>query len=130
VGRLQPSETTGISFHLALQKSVKMAIRHRRADQAGGWEIIRSVAWGLALASSAGIVLAAVMGWVISRRISVPVLKLAETTTRMAGGELSTQADLDRLDEIGVLARSFNLMAERIEKTIGISSRPIQLAPG
>ena len=83
-----------------------------------GREIIRSVAWGLGLASSAGVVLAAVMGWVISRRISVPILKLAETTTRMAGGELSTRADLDRSDEIGLLARSFNMMAGRIEETI------------
>lgn len=83
-----------------------------------GREIIRSVAWGLALASSAGIMVAAGMGWVISRRISAPVMKLAETTTRMARGELSTRSDLDRLDEIGLLARSFNLMAERIEKTI------------
>jgi signal transduction histidine kinase len=83
-----------------------------------GREIIRSVAWGLGLASSAGVVLAAVMGGVISRRISVPVLKLAETTTRMAGGELSTRADLDRSDEIGLLARSFNMMAGRIEETI------------
>jgi len=83
-----------------------------------GREIIRSVAWGLVLASSAGILLAAVTGWVISRRISVPVLKLAETTTRMAGGELSTRADLDRSDEIGLLARSFNTMVERIEETI------------
>jgi signal transduction histidine kinase len=83
-----------------------------------GWEIIRSVAWGLALASTAGILLAAIMGWAISHRISVPVLKLAETTTRMAGGELSTRIDLDRQDEIGLLARSFNMMAERIEATI------------
>lgn len=83
-----------------------------------GQEIIHSVAWGLVLASGAGIFLAAVTGWVISRRISVPILKLAATATRMAGGELSTRADLDRSDEIGLLARSFNTMVERIEETI------------
>jgi methyl-accepting chemotaxis protein len=36
----------------------------------------------------------------------------------MAGGELSTRADLDRSDEIGLLARSFNMMAARMEETI------------
>jgi two-component system sensor histidine kinase BaeS len=88
-----------------------------------GREIIGSVAWGLALASSAGVMLAAVMGWLISRRISVPLVKLAETTTRMAGGELSTRADPDRTDEIGLLARSFNMMATRMEETITMLRR-------
>jgi signal transduction histidine kinase len=88
-----------------------------------GREIIASVAWGLALASSAGVMLAAVMGWLISRRISVPLVKLAETTTRMAGGELSTRADPDRTDEIGLLARSFNMMATRMEETITMLRR-------
>ncbi len=83
-----------------------------------GREIIASVARGLALASNAGVILAAVMGWMISRRISVPLVKLAETATRMAGGELSTRADPDRSDEIGLLARSFNMMAARMEETI------------
>lgn len=36
----------------------------------------------------------------------------------MAGGELSTRADPDRSDEIGMLACSFNTMVERIEETI------------
>lgn len=83
-----------------------------------GQDIIRNVAWGLALAATAAIALAATIGWRISRRISAPVVALVETTLRMTSGDLSTRATIDRRDEIGVLARAFNEMAARIEETI------------
>jgi signal transduction histidine kinase len=83
-----------------------------------GRDIILSVAWGLLIAASVAILLAAGMGWLISRRISAPVVALAETTLRMTTGDLSTRADVERRDEIGVLAHAFNEMAARIEETI------------
>jgi signal transduction histidine kinase len=83
-----------------------------------GWDIILSVAWGLLIAASAAIVLAGAVGWLISRRISAPVVALAQTTLRMTSGDLSTRAEVDRRDEIGVLAHAFNEMAARIEATI------------
>jgi signal transduction histidine kinase len=83
-----------------------------------GQNIIRSVARGLVIAAAVAIVLAAGMGWLISRRISAPVVTLAETTLRMTRGDLSARAEVDRRDEIGVLAQAFNEMAARMEETI------------
>jgi len=85
-----------------------------------GRDIIFSVAWWLAIAASAAILLAGGMGWLISRRISTPMIALAETTTQMTSGDLSARADVDRRDEIGVLAHAFNKMAARIEETIHV----------
>jgi signal transduction histidine kinase len=83
-----------------------------------GRAILTSVAWGWALASAVAVLLAAGVGWVISRRISAPVLVLTGVTTRMAGGDLSSRADVKSQDEFGRLARSFNEMADQVEATV------------
>jgi signal transduction histidine kinase len=83
-----------------------------------GGEILTSVAWGWAIAGGVAVVLAAGVGWLISRRLSTPLLALTEVTTRMAGGELSVRADVARHDEVGQLAQAFNEMAGRVEQTV------------
>jgi signal transduction histidine kinase len=64
------------------------------------------------------VLLAVLLGWYLSRRISAPVLALTAVTTRMAQGELSSRAELTSKDEFGQLAHSFNEMAEQVETTI------------
>ena len=54
----------------------------------------------------------------MSLRMSKPLLSLTETTTRMAGGELSSRANINRKDELGQLASAFNEMAQRLEDTV------------
>jgi two-component system sensor histidine kinase BaeS len=76
------------------------------------------VAQGWLIASSVAVGLAAVVGWLISRRITQPVLQLTTVTQRMAAGDLSRRADVQRRDELGTLAHSFNEMADQVEVTI------------
>lgn len=83
-----------------------------------GTSIIRSVAQGVIVSSALAVMSAALLGLWISNRISAPLVALTEATTRMAQGDLSTRMELDRPDEIGVLAHSFNEMASRIEETV------------
>lgn len=83
-----------------------------------GGEILTSVAWGWAIAGGVAVVLAAGVGWLISRRLSTPLLALTEVTTRMAGGDLSVRADVTRHDEVGQLAQAFNEMAGQVEQTV------------
>ncbi|MBN1101955.1 MAG: HAMP domain-containing histidine kinase [Deltaproteobacteria bacterium] len=55
----------------------------------------------------------------ISRFITRPIGDLERSALRIAGGDLSHRAgDAIRKDEIGELARSFNHMAERLERMI------------
>ncbi len=49
-----------------------------------------------------------------SLRISRPIRELTEVVERIAHGELGERAVVDSDDEIGVLGRNFNYMAERI----------------
>lgn len=83
-----------------------------------GTEIVKDVAEKAMVAGLIAVLLAGVVGWFASRRISQPVLALAEHTARMAEGDLSVRADVDRRDELGLLAQTFNTMAERVENTV------------
>jgi signal transduction histidine kinase len=83
-----------------------------------GRAILRSVVWGWAFAGLSAVLLAVLLGWYLSRRISAPILALTEVTTRMAQGDLSSRANVKGQDEFGQLAHSFNEMAEQVDATI------------
>jgi signal transduction histidine kinase len=83
-----------------------------------GSEIVNDVAEKAVVAGVIGVLLAGVAGWFASRQISHPVLTLAEATRHMAEGDLTVRVGLDRRDELGLLARTFNTMAERVENTV------------
>ena len=83
-----------------------------------GSDILRSVAWGWAVAGSVAVLLAALSGWLVSRRLTQPLLALTGVTGRMADGDLSARTDVRRADELGILGHSFNQMAEQVENTV------------
>ena len=88
-----------------------------------GREILRSVAWGWAAAALTAVLLAAAAGMWVSRRFSAPLESLTRTTAQMAAGNLSARADIERKDEFGLLANSFNQMAETIETKVAALRR-------
>lgn len=54
-------------------------------------------------------------GFRLAREISAPVQALAQATERIAQGDLSVRIQDDSRDELGLLVRSFNRMAEDLE---------------
>lgn len=83
-----------------------------------GREVLTGVTWVWAVASAIAVVLAAAVGWLISLRLTRPLLDLTRVTERMASGDLGTRADVRRRDEVGQLATAFNEMAQRVEGTV------------
>ena len=63
--------------------------------------------------SSAGILLTAV--YLIARRISQPILAIADAANQVAGGNLNSQAPVLTDDEIGILAIAFNQMTSQLK---------------
>ena len=59
-------------------------------------------------------VLAAILTVLQSLRITRPIRDLTDSVERIAHGELKERVRIDTSDELGVLARNFNYMAERI----------------
>ncbi len=107
---------------------VKQAIPDRAGNLQGyvelsqgpayGRGILNRVAWGWSVASGLAVLLAATVGWMASRGLSGPLIALTDVTTRMEAGDLSARAKENRRDELGLLSRSFNSMADRVEGTI------------
>ncbi len=50
------------------------------------------------------------IGYLISQRIVTPINRLAEVSKSVAQGDLDRRSDINRSDEIGTLARSFDTM--------------------
>jgi len=94
--------------------------RHARLSEApaSGHAALVSAAEAWFVAATLAVVLAALAGYLVAARIARPVISLTEASDRMAEGDLSARACVDRTDEVGRLADSFNAMAGRMETTV------------
>lgn len=61
------------------------------------------------------IVLSAVTGWWLSRRITAPLSALVQATRKVATGDWQHRIAIAQQDEIGELAKAFNHMVENLE---------------
>ncbi len=69
----------------------------------------------------AGIVLVAILAaisWIVLRTVSTPIVEAAETSARLASGDLGVRLQVRGEDELATLGRSFNAMADSIEAQI------------
>jgi PAS domain S-box-containing protein len=69
--------------------------------------------------SQTALILAAftiVLGLVLALRFALPIHGLAEVARRIGKGEMDARADGAREDEVGLLARTFNDMADELEQ--------------
>ncbi len=88
-----------------------------------GMDIVQGIARALVGAGFLAVCIAAGVGWIISRRMTAPLHVLTQTTLQMAEGKLSSRVELFRRDEFGLLARTFNEMASRVENTVTMLQR-------
>ena len=88
-----------------------------------GSAALASAAQAWVLAAALAVALAALAGYLVSRRISRPVVALTAASDRMAEGDLSARAPVVGDDEVGRLGESFNTMAARIETTVSALRR-------
>jgi diguanylate cyclase (GGDEF)-like protein/PAS domain S-box-containing protein len=77
--------------------------------------VASSLGWGAVFCTSA-LLTAFAIAWMLSARIVRPVQQLDRDASMLAAGELSHRSVICRQDEIGDLARSFNLMAASLEQ--------------
>ncbi len=56
------------------------------------------------------------LGFISSRAITKPINEILQSAKKIAGGDFATRVLINRQDELGDLARSFNLMTEEIQR--------------
>ncbi|MFQ5688184.1 MAG: PAS domain S-box protein, partial [Candidatus Scalindua sp.] len=78
-----------------------------------GLGIIVLIVGGVSGAAATGV------GIIFSLSTAKPINKLKDATDRVANGNLKHRVDIDRRDEIGALAGSFNKMADGLEQLTG-----------
>lgn len=66
---------------------------------------------GLALAC---LVLSLLVSFLYSQQVVRPILRLRHLVQKIAGGDLTVRADIDRHDELGSLAKSVNTMSDSL----------------
>ncbi|KHE90576.1 MAG: HAMP domain-containing protein [Candidatus Scalindua rubra] len=54
--------------------------------------------------------------YIVGKKISNPIVELTAATEKMATGDLTQRVAINRGDELGILAASFNTMAEALDK--------------
>jgi len=74
---------------------------------------------GLLLVGGVGV------AFVLARRLTRPILELSRKATSLAEGDLTSRAAVRSEDELGLLAVSFNHMAERLAHTYGELERRV-----
>ncbi len=78
--------------------------------EAGQFEIV--VALGIIL------LLMLVISFLLRRKILLPIKAHLKATEAMQEGEIDTRIEVETEDELGILARAFNLMAENVQSEI------------
>jgi len=75
---------------------------------------LRNILLGVSLGV---MMLAVLIGFFISRSISIPITKLRRVAVEIGKGKLDTKVEIKSKDEVGSLAASFNKMAEDLKKS-------------
>jgi two-component system nitrogen regulation sensor histidine kinase NtrY len=77
-------------------------------------ELIRFIRKMAFVLGGAGTLLGFVLAWWATARVTGPVQRLAEGARKVAAGNWHTRVDVASADEIGELARAFNLMTQQL----------------
>ncbi|MHC4270758.1 MAG: sensor histidine kinase, partial [Planctomycetota bacterium] len=85
------------------------------ADRAD--DVVRRAIHLISILSLIALILAIILGFIISGIILRPIKKLEAATTQIGNGNLDTRIEVNSKDEIGQLASSFNKMAEDLSNT-------------
>lgn len=57
-----------------------------------------------------------VIGWLVARSLTKPLLMLVDVARALTSGDLTARSRIKSLDEVGVLASSFDHMADRVQQ--------------
>lgn len=114
-GGVTPGIIVGQQLLVPEVGAFEVYIAYDLADSEQTLQFVQSTLW------AAGLILIAIIigiSWVVLRTVSKPIIEAAETSARLASGDLAVRLPVHGEDELATLARSFNAMADSIESQI------------
>ncbi len=83
----------------------------------------QSISWIMLMEVFAGLVLAIVLGTVITLSITRPIMKVVEMIKSMAVGDLNVDIDIRQKDEAGMLADFMRTMTSNMKSAVHVAQR-------
>ncbi|MGI4844635.1 MAG: methyl-accepting chemotaxis protein [Janthinobacterium lividum] len=102
-----------------MQKIIAIQEANNRRDQATGQQQYAQARLWLMALGVAALVLAAFIGWAISRSITRPMARAVEVARTVAAGDLSSHIEVDSRDETGQLLGALKEMNASLRKIVG-----------
>ena len=100
----------GVFYWISDQGVALLAEMHQSEAFAPARQLAWSISWiGLLSALALALVV-----YLVARQIAGPILAIADTASKVAGGDLTQSAPVMTEDEVGVLARAFNQMTAQL----------------
>jgi methyl-accepting chemotaxis protein len=107
-----------VARHDRVRAALAERTRDERAELAAGFEEARRahvlMAFATAGCTLALVVVIGLLSRLVVRSVAAPVLFLARTAKRVADGDLTVHIEVRSSDELGELARSFQVMVEKL----------------
>ncbi|WP_309068432.1 HAMP domain-containing sensor histidine kinase, partial [Microbacterium sp.] len=85
------------------------------ADEAETLLFVQRTLWGSGVAM---VLIVVAILWVVLRALATPIIEASATSARLAAGDLKVRIPVHGEDELAILGRSFNAMADSIESQI------------
>ncbi|WP_203137822.1 MtrAB system histidine kinase MtrB [Microbacterium sp. JZ31] len=85
------------------------------ADEAETLLFVQRTLWGSGVAM---VLIVMAILWVVLRALATPIIEASATSARLAAGDLKVRIPVHGEDELAILGRSFNAMADSIESQI------------
>ena len=101
-------------------KLASLEIRLKSDSEASAKKNAENIYLIIALMSTSAFIIALILGYILARYISNPIIKLKDTATEIGKGNFKINLEIQSNDEIGELGMSFNRMAKELEKTIDV----------
>lgn len=114
-GRAVPGIIVGQQLQVPEAGPFEVYFAYDLADADNTLTFVQRTLW---IAGIGLVAIVAVISFIVVRSVSTPIVEAAETSARLASGDLGVRIDVHGEDEIATLGRSFNAMADSIEAQI------------
>ncbi|WEK13821.1 MAG: MtrAB system histidine kinase MtrB [Candidatus Microbacterium phytovorans] len=114
-GGTVPGVVVGQQLLLPEAGAYELYFAYDLGSEAATLRFVQVTLWGVGLVL---VVLIGTISWFVLRSVTVPIGQAAETSAKLAAGDLKVRLPVRGEDEFATLGRSFNAMADSIESQI------------